>query len=55
MEENNSIMQNNESSQEEQKKIMQMRTLVEKQDPTSKVHDLMLNVQVKLDLVIILS
>ncbi|XP_023748445.1 CRAL-TRIO domain-containing protein YKL091C [Lactuca sativa] len=39
MEENNSIMQNNESSQEEQKKIMQMRTLVEKQDPTSKEYD----------------
>ncbi|KAI3512765.1 hypothetical protein L2E82_27473 [Cichorium intybus] len=39
MEGNSGTMRNNESSQDEHKKIMEMRALVEKQDPTSKEYD----------------
>lgn len=46
MEGNSGIVQNNEISQEEHEKIKQIRDIVEKQDPTSKVYVLMHNVQV---------
>ncbi|KAI3737468.1 hypothetical protein L2E82_27472 [Cichorium intybus] len=39
MEGSSGIVENNESSQEEHNMVMQMRALVEKQDPTSKEYD----------------